>query len=237
MTARALAVLLLLCSAAGADTLVLRNGNRITGRWWATDADLVHFLVNGHLERYARSEVSEVVFGDGASTPAAPATAPEPAPAAVARAGTPEVVLPELTGVIYFQDGLGNLVPVERTIAVEHRGTTGFNTRTPSRYWEMAGARSLFRLRADTPLHFAIELPAGISPAVLKLYPLESKGGVRRTKAAAVRPPEIPVNLRRVGGRVYIYTVVGGLAPGEYAFSPSTSNDSFCFGIDALTGR
>jgi hypothetical protein len=46
----------------------------VKGRWWATDGNVISFLVIDHLERYSRSEVSEVVFGDegtanSASTP------------------------------------------------------------------------------------------------------------------------------------------------------------------------
>ena len=60
---RIIILLFLLCASACADTLILRNGTRVTGRWWAADANVINFLVNGKLERFARSEVSEVVFG------------------------------------------------------------------------------------------------------------------------------------------------------------------------------
>jgi hypothetical protein len=85
MTIRSSLLLLVLSVSAHADTLILRNGTRVTGRWWATDASLISFLVNDHLERYSRSEVSEVVFGAepaASSGPAlaapVPATAPPP---------------------------------------------------------------------------------------------------------------------------------------------------------------
>jgi hypothetical protein len=71
---RSTILFLVLCVSAYADTLILRNGTRVKGRWWATDGKVISFLVNDHLERYSRSEVSEVVFGDertanSASTP------------------------------------------------------------------------------------------------------------------------------------------------------------------------
>ncbi len=248
MTSRSLAILFVFCSVTWGDTLVLRNGTRIDGRWWAADAGTVHWLVTGHLEHYARADVSEIIFGDApaaqtlrtAPVPeAAPVTAsqptvPEAARVAVAQPPAPVVVLPERIGVVYFQDGLGNLIAVEQIVAAGHRVPSGFTSRRPGEYWNIPGAHSSFRLRSDTALQFAVELPAGISPAVIKLYPLESKGGTRRTKVAAGRPPDIPVSVRRVGGNVYVYSVAGGLPPGEYAFSPTNSNDSFCFGIDAL---
>ena len=63
MRVRSILLILVLCVSAHADTLVLRNGMRVTGRWWATDGTLISFLVNNRLERYARSEVLEVIFG------------------------------------------------------------------------------------------------------------------------------------------------------------------------------
>ena len=73
MTARFSVVLLLLGLTAHADTLVLRNGTRVSGRWWAADAKVVSFLVNDHLEFYPRSDVSEVLFSDPASAAPRPA--------------------------------------------------------------------------------------------------------------------------------------------------------------------
>lgn len=73
MTMRSSVLLLLLCLSAHADTLILRNGTRVTGRWWAADADVISFLVNDRLERYARSEVREVVFGSEPTANSAPA--------------------------------------------------------------------------------------------------------------------------------------------------------------------
>jgi hypothetical protein len=234
---RSLTLVLLCCSAACGDTLVFRNGTRIAGRWWSTDADIINFLVNGRLERYARPEVSEILFGDVPAAPAPSAAAPEPVPVSAARPTAQAVVVPEQVGVVYFQDGQGNLVALEQIVAAGHRVSAGIAARRPGEYWDMPGAHSSFRLRADTALNFAVELPAGISPATLKLYPLESKGGTRRTRIAAGSPAAIPVSVRRLAGNVYVYSEVGGLPPGEYAFSPSNSNDSFCFGIDAPVAR
>lgn len=64
MTLRSTVLLIVLGVSAHADTLILRNGTRVTGRWWATDGKVISFLVNRQLERYAQSEVLEVVFGD-----------------------------------------------------------------------------------------------------------------------------------------------------------------------------
>jgi len=69
---RAVVLLLALCACASGDTLILRNGKRVTGRWWAADREVISFLVNNRLEQYARAEVAEVVFGDEPSSDAAP---------------------------------------------------------------------------------------------------------------------------------------------------------------------
>src|SRR5262245_25365965 len=118
MTMRSLTLLFVFCCAACADTLVLHNGTRVTGRWWTTDADLVHFVVNGRLERYNRVDVFEIIFGDAPAAPIPLATnAAEPAAITVERPSGPPVVLPEQIGVVYFQDGRGNLLALEQTVA------------------------------------------------------------------------------------------------------------------------
>jgi len=79
MTMRSTVLLLVLCVSAHADTLILRDGTRVTGRWWATDGSVISFLVNDHLVRYSRSDVLEVVFGAEPAANSAPALA-APAP-------------------------------------------------------------------------------------------------------------------------------------------------------------
>jgi len=64
-----------------ADTLVLRNGTRVSGKWWATDTKVVSFLVNDHLEFYPRADVSEVVFGERTTSNSAEPPAPVSRPA------------------------------------------------------------------------------------------------------------------------------------------------------------
>jgi hypothetical protein len=81
MTARFSVLLLLLGLTAHADTIVLRNGTRVSGRWWAADAKAVSFLVNDHLEFYPRPDVSEVVFGERATSNSEPAAPPSAGPA------------------------------------------------------------------------------------------------------------------------------------------------------------
>jgi len=70
-------LLLLLGMTLHADTLVLRNGTRVSGRWWAVDAKVVSFFVKDHLEFYPRPDVAEVVFGDSTTTNSAEPTPKE----------------------------------------------------------------------------------------------------------------------------------------------------------------
>jgi hypothetical protein len=79
MTARFSVLLLVLGVKAHADTLVLRNGTRVSGKWWAADAKAVSFFVNDHLEFYPRTDVSEVVFGERTASNSAEPPAPTPA--------------------------------------------------------------------------------------------------------------------------------------------------------------
>ena len=80
MRTRSALLLILLSVSAHGDTLILRNGMRVTGRWWATDGNVISFLVNSHLEHYSRSDVVEVVFGNEppAKSPTAPAAPQKP---------------------------------------------------------------------------------------------------------------------------------------------------------------
>jgi hypothetical protein len=238
VTMRSIFLLFVLFASAQADTLILRNGARVTGRWWASDADVINFLVNGRLEQYPRPEVAEVVFGagpDADSAPAAPAPAPPAAaPASSAGSAAPAARAPGQIGVVYFQDGSGNLLPLEQTVAVEHRAPTAPGGR-PGPYWDMPGARSPFRLKSNSQMLFVVELPGGVAPNTFQLYLLETRGNARRTKSSNGATMTIPLSMRKVAGNTYIFAPVGGLAPGEYSFSPPNSNDAYCFGIDSPT--
>jgi hypothetical protein len=69
---KSIALLFLLAVLSHADTLVLRNGKRVTGRWWATDGKVITFLINNRLEYFSQMEVAEVVFGDEPQPPVKP---------------------------------------------------------------------------------------------------------------------------------------------------------------------
>jgi hypothetical protein len=65
-------------AAAQADTLILKDGTHVTGRWWSIDAGHVHILVNNQLPHYPRPGVSAVTFGNATLPPPPPARSTPP---------------------------------------------------------------------------------------------------------------------------------------------------------------
>jgi hypothetical protein len=233
---RSFVLLFVFCAVAHADILKLRDGVRITGRWWAADASFINFLVDGHLQRFSRLEVAEVVFNDEPAADRAPASVEpgsrsEPAPGVSTLPAAPLIPEPDQIGAVYFQDNSDHLVPLESTEASAHRVPIP-GTRSSTQYWDMRGARSPVRFKSNARLVFVVEVPGGIATGSFKLYPLETRGDSRRTKGS--NGTTIPITVRNVAGRIFALSPVGNLAPGEYSFSPSYSNDAYCFGIDAL---
>lgn len=83
-----------------------------------------------------------------------------------------------------------------------------------------------------TPLAAPIFLfdSAGINPASLRLFQLESKNGHREF---AVRSSEEPIRIEvaPLGGTLWKIEPSNGLDPGEYALLASGSNQVFCFAV------
>lgn len=246
------------------NSLILKDGTHIAGRWWSIDATDMHFLENNELQHYPRSDVSAVTFGNAtlpppparstpqpatsaqppasAAQPArAPATArssagappppalPRPSGSAPPPAPTRGLTHPDEIGMVYYWDG--RLVnPLERTRAVA-------NGKGSTQYWEVPGPRSQVRLKEDSTLVFVVGLPEGINPASYSLFPLETVDGSRRTRSQSGRggglvtwPVDI-VKKHEASIDTYVFTV-RDLPAGEYSFSPSSSNDGYCFGVD-----
>jgi len=239
MKIRAASLLLAALLCAHADTLFLKDGNHVTGRWWSADATQVHFLIDNRLQHYQRADVKGVAFGNATELPPVgpvykPAQpTPEtrevnlpPKPAAATAPARP-LSEPEQPGVVYFRNGSGELIPLERTQAVERK-------KGSVQYWEMQPARSPVRLQAASEMQFVVKLDSGTGPEAYGLYPMESAANARRTKAQAGRkaaPATLEFETAKAGESVYTFTVKG-MAPGEYSFSPSGSNDAYCFGVD-----
>jgi hypothetical protein len=139
---------------------------------------------------------------------------------------------PQEIGVVYSWNGK-ILIALERNRAVEHgRGST--------QYWEMPAPQSSVRLKEAPSLVFAVYLPEGVDPASYSLFPLVTVEGNRRTRSQPGRQGGLatwPADIEKKGGSsVITYALtVRDLPPGEYSFSPSSSNDSYCFGVDPST--
>lgn len=281
MTGRTSVLLFCLLVGARADTLILKDGSKVSGRWWSIDANEVHFLVNNQLAHYRRADVFGVTFGDASLPPPPPAANATPAPLTAAagapvappappaaaqpaesaprpgRAPTPPgssegprppqtptpsqpngvappapgrtVSRPNEIGMVYYYNGK-DLTPLEKSQAVERKsGSRG--------YWEMAGAQASVRVEEATEMAFIVLLPKGVDPARYSLFPLASANGNRQTKAQETQrgalmtwPFKIEVN-NESGYMTYAFRV-RDLPTGEYSFSPSNSNDAYCFGVD-----
>ena len=162
------------------------------------------------------------------SSPPRPPTLTRP-PANAPPTPSRGVSQPEEIGAVYFWNGK-DLTPLERNQAVA-RG------RDSTQYWEMPGAQSRVRLKEADALVFILRLARGVNPAGYSLFSLASVDGTRRTQAEPGRrgglvtwPFKIEVN-DDSGYTTYALTV-RSLPAGEYSFSPSSSNDGYCFGVD-----
>jgi outer membrane lipoprotein SlyB len=164
-----------------------------------------------------------------APTPPPPPPPEPPQTAPKTRANT--VSEPEV-GAVYFQDEAGMLILLERT--------TGTARKDGSReYWEMDGATSPIRLKRGQKMQFVVRLANEINPGAFTLSPLETSKSSRRTRSESksrTAPVRLDLFISKVGESSYSLTPVTDLAPGEYAFSPTTSNDAYCFGVDVAGG-
>jgi hypothetical protein len=130
---------------------------------------------------------------------------------------------------VYFLNGKV-LIPLERSQAVEHR-------RGSTQYWEIPASQSSVRVNEASSLAFILRLPEGVDPASYSLFPLVTVNGSRRTRSQPGRRGGLatwPVDIKKnAESSLITYTLtVRDLPAGEYSFSPSSSNDTYCFGVD-----
>ena len=235
-------------AAAQADTLILKDGTHVTGRWWSIDASHVHFLVDNQLQHYPRPAVSAVTFGDAtlpplstppsATSPQPPTSAAQPAPAptltrpsgsAPPPAPSRGLSQPEEIGMVYFWNGR-ILTPLEHSQAVERK-------KGSTQYFEMPAPQSSVRLKEASSLVFIVRLPKEVDPASYSLFVLATVDGSRRTQSRPGRRGVLatwPVDIEKndESSLITYALTVRDLPTGEYSFSPSSSNDGYCFGVD-----
>jgi hypothetical protein len=178
--------------------------------------------------------------------PPAPASAPSSAvapapppsltkPSASASPAAPRgLSQPEQLGMVYFWTG-EVLIPLEHKQAVDRKkGSTEF--------WEMPAPRSPVRLAEGSVLVFILRLPKSADPASYVLYSLATIDGGRRTRPLPGRPGILmtwPVDIEKndVSSLMTYALIVKNLPTGEYSFSPSSSNDGYCFGVDTVPAQ
>ena len=84
---------------------------------------------------------------------------------------------------------------------------------------------------------FVLRLPKGVDPASYSLFPLATVNGSRRTRSQPGRRGGLmtwPVDIEKndESSLITYALTVRDLPTGEYSFSPSSSNDGYCFGVD-----
>jgi hypothetical protein len=139
----------------------------------------------------------------------------------------------ELIGVVYFQDESGRIIPLERTTATPLKLRMELGGWTA--YWEVQGVRSPVRLKKGQKQLFVVRLATGIDPGSMQLSPFDLTKKSRRTKPdpkQRTNPVTVLLNVTKISQSTYGLIPVQGLSSGEYCFSPRTSNEAYCFGVD-----
>jgi len=218
MTTRLTVLALVFTLASQADTLRLRDGSTVTGDFLGGTAEDIRFSVDGQIQHFARSNVVEIVFRNGA--PDVPAANSEPD--WVVRG-------PDYTDAPFLR-GASGYIPLEREVATPARagGMYGMGGTV----YRVQGARSPVRVRQGDRIVFVVRLSRG-DARQFQLFRLDSRMGYRQTQSSmGGMPAGLPLTINRVGDSVYEITPARPLNPGEYAVSPANSNESYCFGVD-----
>ena len=130
---------------------------------------------------------------------------------------------------VYFWNGKV-LIPLERNQAVERK-------KGSNQYFEMRAPRSPVRVSETTRLVFILRLPPGVDPAGYILFQLVTVDGNRRTRSQPGRGGglmtwQVDIEKNNESNLITYNLTVRDLPTGEWSFSPSSSNDGYCFGVD-----
>lgn len=146
---------------------------------------------------------------------------------------------PEIIGAFYFLDSSNNsLVALEKQIAiVKKRGLIKEEIVA-----EIKGEKASVRLQPNVKIEFVVNLPNGVDPNKSQLIIWTVKKGKREVvmsestlTGSKGNPVFLPYTVTRLGNS-YKFTPSIPLPPGEYAFSPSETYDTFSFGIEKPNG-
>lgn len=103
----------------------------------------------------------------------------------------------------------------------------------------LPGEKARLRFKQDAAVQFHAKLPAGTDPRQLELIHFESYGKQRwslveeaHVASSAPAPGSLSFKATRSADGGWILQPVASARVGEYCFSPSLSDQSFCFGVD-----
>jgi hypothetical protein len=153
-------------------------------------------------------------------------------------AGTKKVQEPEKLSVVYGVDSSGTLLPLERTTAIVK--VSAKLTGGAKQVARLDGPRAAVRFPSGKDLVFVVKVGAGVDPSTWVLYAFESKKKNREVVfassgnfSAKSGMGQVQHDVSKYGEASYQFSPGKELPPGEYGFNPPTSNDIFCFGVDA----
>lgn len=238
----AMAVGLFFVSVAAADTLELKNGKVMQGRYLGGTAAILRFEVNGEVQTFSTSDIVALTFtgrGGGATPMAAPAPAPAaapppapaPAPAPVAPGG--EVTIPAgqsllirmVDGVDSSKNHVGDIFHASLETDLNVNGTLVAHKGTDV-YGRLAEAQKSGNFSGKSELQLELTrlvIDGHDYPVVSSDYTLQGKGQGASTA-------------KKVGGIAAAGAIIGAIAGGgKGAAIGAASGGAVGAGVQVLT--
>lgn len=238
----AMAVGLFFVSVAAADTLELKNGKVMQGRYLGGTAAILRFEVNGEVQTFSTSDIVALTFtgrGGGATPMAAPAPAPAaapppapaPAPAPVAPGG--EVTIPAgqsllirmIDGVDSSKNHVGDIFHASLETDLNVNGTLVAHKGTDV-YGRLAEAQKSGNFSGKSELQLELTrlvIDGHDYPVVSSDYTLQGKGQGASTA-------------KKVGGIAAAGAIIGAIAGGgKGAAIGAASGGAVGAGVQVLT--
>ena len=163
-----------------------------------------------------------------------------------AQEATPPV--PQFDSVFYRYDhAAGKLVDLEHQLAAAASKPKALGLAGYKAFFYLRGAKSSVRFQASDAPEFVVSLPNRMDPHTIQFFVLRQRKDQRElVEQESNRPSplgvgashnildrsEVPIEIRKYGESSYRLIPSSPLAPGEYAFSFSTNNVAYAFGVD-----
>ena len=239
----AIAVGLFFVGMAAADTLELRSGKVVQGRYLGGTAAVLRFEVNGEIQTFSTNDVVALTF-TGRSGGAAPMAAPAPAPAAPPRAAAPaaapapvgpggEVTIPAgqsilvrmIDGVDSAKNHVGDIFHASLETDLNVNGTVVARKGTDV-YGRLAEAQKSGTFTGKSELQLELTrlvIDGHDYPVVSSDYTLQGKGQGASTA-------------KKVGGVAAAGAIIGAIAGGgKGAAIGAAAGGATCAGVQVLT--